>query len=207
MRRCMVCAQSVNHQQDFYRWLKYDSLLCGECLQQLQPLRKTYMHNGLKIHVLYEYNEFLENMLFQYKESLDVELRKCFFHEDHRYIEKRYRGYTLLLMPSNNTEIQKRGFHALKEMSEPIRLKKLQPFKKSDDHKQSTIHDEQHQPIRDSISLNQTIHLPKKRLLLLDDVCISGATLSSAFRLLQRQNLNAEALVLCAHPILIRDHS
>lgn len=207
MKQCLMCAQSVNEQQDFYHWLKCDTLLCGECLSKLQPLRKTYELNGMRLHALYEYNEFIETMLFQYKESLDVELRSCFIHEDKRYIEKRYKGFTMLLMPSSKEKTQERGFHALKEMTASLKLKKLQPFYKNKNHKQSALTYEQRQNIGEILRMDQTIALPKRRLLLFDDVCTSGATLSAAYRLLtQHQHTNAEALVLCLHPRFIETH-
>lgn len=207
MKRCLMCAQSINTQQDFYHWLKYDSLLCGECLSKLQPLRKSYMLNDIKLHVLYEYNDFMEGMLFQYKEGLDVVLSNSFLYEDKRYIEKHYKGYTLLLMPSSKEKNQERGFHALKEMSAQLRLKKLEPFYKSENRKQSTMSYEQRQKISEIIRLDPTITLPKRKLLLFDDVCTSGSTLTSAAHLLKQQRLNVEALVLCAHPLFIEHHA
>lgn len=203
MKRCLVCGQSINAQQDFYHWLKCDSLLCGECLGNLIPLRKSYQIDRLKVHVLYEYNDFIEGMLFQYKEGLDVVLRSCFLYEDKRYIENRYRKHTLLLMPSSKEKTQERGFHALKEMSDILKLKKLQPFYKSKNRKQSALNYEQRLSIGDIIQLDRTIPLPKRRLLLFDDVCTSGSTLTSAYHLLQQQNQTAEALVLCANPLFI----
>lgn len=207
MKRCLMCEQSVNAKQDFYHWLKCDSLLCGECLSRLQPLRKTLIHNGMKLHVLYEYNDFIENMLFQYKEGIDVALRTSFLYEDRRYIEKRYRGYTMLLMPSSREKTQERGFHALKEMSAVLRLKQLQPFYKCENRKQSMLTYEERLKIKEIIHLDNSVSLPRRKLLLFDDVCTSGATLLSAFQLLNQQNIQAEALVLCAHPLFLKNHN
>lgn len=207
MKRCLMCGQNINAYQDFYHWLKCDSQLCGECLNKLIPLRKTYERSGLKIHVLYVYNDFIETMLFQYKESLDVLLRNSFLYEDKHYIEKRYRGYTLLLMPSSKEKTQERGFHALKEMSAVLKLKKMQPFYKSENRKQSTSTYEQRSNIGEIIQLDQNASLPKRKLLLFDDVCTSGSTLISAYQLLKLQNKTAEALVLCANPLFIEQNT
>lgn len=207
MKRCLMCEQSVNAKQDFYRWLKCDSLLCGECLSKWQPIRKTCNHNGMKLHILYEYNDFIENMLFQYKEGMDVALRTSFLHEDRRYIEKRYKGYTMLLMPSSQEKTKERGFHALKEMSAALHMKKLQPFYKCENRKQSMLNYEERLNIHKIIGLDDSVKLPKKKLLLFDDVCTSGATLLSAFQLLKQKNIQAEALVLCAHPLFLKNHN
>ncbi|NBJ65181.1 ComF family protein [bacterium c-19] len=207
MKRCYMCDHPINSKQDLYRWLKCDSLLCGACLRKLIPLRKTYQHQGMKLHVLYAYNEFIENMLFQYKEGLDTELRFCFLHEDRRYIEKRYKGHTLALMPSSKEKTQARGFHALAEMSNVLRLKKIQPFYKTEDRKQSSLNYEQRLQIGEIIRLDATKTLLKKKLVLFDDVCTSGATLTKAYELLKQENIVAEALVLCAHPLFIQNHT
>lgn len=157
------------------------------------------------MHVLYVYNDFLENLLFQYKEGKDVALREIFFYEYRRWIEHTYRGYTLVLMPSSKEKTQERGFHALHEMVKQLNLPCLQPFYKTANRKQSTLSFAQRQTISSIMKLDPTIKLPKK-ILLVDDVCTTGATLQCAYRLLPLHTMEVRALVLCATPRFLQQH-
>lgn len=206
MKRCLLCQQWVNQHQAFRHWLSCDTCLCGDCQKMLHRLHTTRMLAGMKLHILYEYDDFLENLLFQYKEGGDVALRSLFFYEDKRYLEKRYKGYTLLLMPSGKEKTKERGFHALAEMTRQLQLPILQPFYKSENRKQSTLSYEQRQHIGDIMHLDEHVVIKGKKLLLVDDVCTSGATLHSAYQLIKDKGVTTEALALCAHPLFLKQH-
>ena len=199
---CKYCFQDIDTQQDFTHWLWQDALLCGTCAHQLQVVKKTISFDALKVHVLYRYNDFLESMLFQYKEGRDIALKDVFFHEYTKYIERRYRGYTLVLMPSSEAKTKERGFHALASMLTHIHLHKISLFYKSENRKQSLQSLQQRQHIDEVIHVKEGETVPQTKLLLIDDVCTTGATLKCAYHLLQSHTMKIEALVLCAHPLL-----
>lgn len=205
MDDCMYCFQDINAHQDFHSWIHQNNMLCGSCKQQLEYIDTTRKIEDLSVHILYVYNQFLEGMIFQYKEGRDIALKQVFFHEHIKAIEKQYKGYTLLLMPSSQEKTKERGFHALRGMLEEIHLEKLEPFYKSENRKQSRQNYEQRQHIDDIMRLDPSVKLPKKKLLLIDDVCTTGSTLKSAYHLLAEHTLSIEALVLCANPLFVEE--
>lgn len=205
MKVCPVCFQEVLQHQSFAHWLFQDALLCGDCLQKWEHVHYDLSLQGCSTHVLYVYNDFLENLLFQYKEGQDVALREIFFHEYRRWIEHTYRGYTLVLMPSSREKTQERGYHALLEMVKQIDLPYLQPFYKTENRKQSTLSFAQRQTIQTIMRLDPAIKLPQKALLI-DDVCTTGATLQCAYQLLPKHTMEVRALVLCATPRFLQQH-
>ena len=75
----------------------------------------------------------------------------------------------------------------------------IEPFYKISNHKQSLQTYENRVLISQVIKRNSNIRLPNTKLLLVDDVCTSGNTLISAYKLLQKHPYKIEALVLCAH--------
>jgi len=202
-RKCLLCFQPIHKNEDFYHWLKGDAWICADCRSRLHSIRATYNLDGLPVHVLYEYNDFLENYLFQYKEGGDVALRDCFFHEDLHYIRKKYKGAVMVLMPSSEEKTQARGYHALREMVSTLPFIKIEPFYKSENRKQSTLSYAQRQTIGEVMHLRDDVSLPQKKLLLVDDVCTSGATLRCAYHLLKEHTSDMEALVLCANPLFM----
>lgn len=204
MKRCLICNRDRSRHQDFYHWIHSDTLLCGDCQLQLNPVETVRMLDDMKVHILYEYNGFLENLLFQYKEGQDVALRQMFFWDYRHQIRKQFKGRTILLMPSSEAKNRERGFHALKEMSAVIHLPTLQPFRKRSDHKQSLLSYEQRQHISKFMDWQLDAEFSKRKVLLVDDVVTTGATLRAAYKLLPQSIKKAEALVCCAHPLFLK---
>ncbi len=204
--RCRICFRDIHHHQDFYHWLKPDHLICGACRNEWNRLDRIVTWQDLSIHILYEYNDVLENLLFQYKEGGDVALRDVFFFDTKRMIERRYHDYTIVLMPSSDEKNEERGFYALKEMVSQVSLPQETPFYKSENRKQSTLSYAERQNIADVIRLRDTKQYKNRKLLLVDDVCTSGATLHCAYRLLKPYTNHIRALVLCAHPLFLDQH-
>ena len=171
---CRLCMEEITNQQSLFEFLRQDSLLCGACRHELAVLNKTVKLNGIKLHIAYVYNDFLENMIFQYKEGLDT--------------------------ASSEEKTIERGFHPVKDMLHACRLKTIEPFYKTCNHKQSLQSFENRSNISQVIKMKPNIVLPKTRLLLVDDVVTSGNTLLCAYDLLQKHRYKIEALALCANP-------
>ena len=110
MKRCLICNRDRSRHQDFYHWIHSDTLLCGDCQLQLNPVETVRMLDDMKVHILYEYNGFLENLLFQYKEGQDVALRQMFFWDYRHQIRKQFKGRTILLMPSSEAKTVNEDF-------------------------------------------------------------------------------------------------
>ncbi|MFR3293619.1 MAG: phosphoribosyltransferase family protein [[Clostridium] innocuum] len=85
-------------------------------------------------------------------------------------------------------------------MLHACRLKTIEPFYKTCNHKQSLQSFENRSNISQVIKMKPNIVLPKTRLLLVDDVVTSGNTLLCAYDLLQKHRYKIEALALCANP-------
>lgn len=202
-RHCLLCFSNISNKQTIYEFMKQDSLLCGACKAQLLWINKTYTLLDMRLRILYEYNDFLENMIFQFKEGRDIALKDIFFYEFIKEINDKYRQYTIVLLPSSEEKVKERGFIPVEEMLSTCKLPKIQPFYKAYDHKQSLQSYAQRSKISQVIKRNMNIKLPKTKLLLVDDVCTSGSTLSCAYKLLSKHTFKIEALVLCAHPLFV----
>lgn len=157
----------------------------------------------MKVFAFYEYNRFLEGMIFQYKEGRDTALKDVFFFDIREYIEKQYKGSTIVLMPSSIQKTQERGFYAMEEMTRQINLKKISPFLKIKDIKQAKQRIEERQKVDDNMVLNPKVPIPNTPLLLLDDVMTSGATMHRAYTLLIEHRQSINICVLALHDLLL----
>lgn len=188
------------YRQNIFGFLKQEACLCGECQRQMKLLNITVQLEEMTLHILYEYNDFLESMLFQFKEGRDLALAEVFFKPFLRKLSDRFRHWTLVLPPSGKEKSIERGFLPLREMLKECPLPQLEPFYKVKNHKQSLQSFENRKRISQVIKRKPNERLSATRLLLVDDVCTSGSTLLCAYRLLQEHTMKIEALALCAHP-------
>lgn len=110
VEHCLLCFQNVHKQEDIFHYVKRSSFLCGACRKQLEPLCKSTKLDSLQLSMLYRYNDFLENMIFQFKEGRDIALRPVFFHEVMQELNDKFRQYAIVLMPSSKEKMLERGF-------------------------------------------------------------------------------------------------
>lgn len=197
---CLLCFQDKEKNISLSQWIKQDSYLCGDCMKQLEILNIHVIVDDIPIHILYLYNEFLENMIYQYKENRDIALKDVFFHQFINKLNDKYRHYEVVVMPSAHEKIEERGFHHMKEMLGECKLPILDPMVKLHNRKQSLQSFQERQNITDYIHLKKNFYPSKKPLLLIDDVITTGATLKHAYHLLSKHTSKIETLILSAHP-------
>lgn len=201
--RCLNCFGNIEQEISWKDWWKQDALLCGQCKKQLKRIDLDTQLNGIPLHIIYEYNEALESMLFQFKEGRDIALAPVFLYEERKKLIDRYRHYHIVLLPSSEEKRKERGFQPVKEMLRNVSIPTLQPFYKLNNHKQSLQNFENRKLINQVIQRDPAIPLPQTPLLLFDDVCTSGSSLKRAYELIQEHTYKIEAFVLCAHPLFV----
>lgn len=200
---CPYCFCDLHHEETLLHYIYKDSALCGACRKQLHRIMQTACVQGLEILMLYEYNEFFQSMIFQYKEARDIALKHVFFFDDIKRIQRRYKNYAIVLLPSSKEKMMERGFLPVKEMLKGCKLEMVEPFYKASNHKQSLQSMEKRKAITSVIKRNDDVALPKKPLLIIDDVCTSGSSLLHAYQLLQPHVYAIRAIVLSAHPYFL----
>ncbi|NBK97115.1 MAG: ComF family protein [Erysipelotrichia bacterium] len=181
-------------------YFQKEDIICGECKRKLHVLNRWYEWENHKIKALYLYNDFMESLLFQFKEGRDVALKKVFFKAFIKEIFDNFKDYTIVYMPSSKKKCEERGFFPLALMLEELSLTKLTVFKKNKEMKQSMQSYENRKNIAKVIDFEDNVSIPQSKLLLVDDVCTSGNTLKCAFNLLKEHTYEVEALVLSIHP-------
>lgn len=196
---CPVCFSSRSTDQTLGNWFWNRDILCGGCRLYFIPANGFFELGELRVFALYQYEEQIENLLYQYKENRDAALADIFFWLNAKQITRRYRGYTMIGMPSSADKIAERGFHHLKRMLEVVQLPYADLFEKDTAYKQSLKSGAERKEIKFHMRLRKDAVIPNTPLLLVDDVCTTGATLKHAYKLLEKHTMDMEALVLSAH--------
>ena len=155
-----------------------DLLICPDCSKNFKIHKQVYNIDGIPLYVLYEYDEFL-----------------C----EHLYLKKIFKKYCVCTLCSSDAKRMERGFEPAIDMYSSLDVFVHSPFYKKKDIKQSSATKLQRSQIKNALGLKQLYPLPKKKILLVDDVCTTGSTLLAAKQLIHPDCM----FVLAAHPLWI----
>lgn len=203
---CLVCFKPIVEGLDLLELIFKNDVLCGHCRKKLIKVDRDIDVQGLNVHTIYQYNDVLEKWMYQIKESKDETLGKCFLYGLSKKIEKAYRGYILVMVPSSIEKTQERGFHAVAKMFESVKLEKRNCFIK-DNIKQSKLKRADRQHILDSIHLVDSSIKLNQKILLVDDVCTTGSSLKACYQLLKTDENKVDILVIAMNEAWIKKSS
>lgn len=197
MQLCRICFKDVNDGVSIFQYLFQDDCICGHCRSKFIENKRIFHYRGLKIQALYLYDDFLESLLFQYKEGRDIALSEVFLKCKRKKVEDIFRQHQCVLMPSSSLKIEQRGFIPLMKMLEGINVEICNPFSKNKNYKQSQQNAKERNQIKHVIQLDQEI---KKPFIFFDDVVTSGNTLLAAADLVRQNDEEIEVFALSVHP-------
>lgn len=203
MKRCLICFEDVYEKTSLLQYFQKEDLLCGKCAAQLILYSQPLQLADMKLKACYLYNTFLESLFFQFKEGRDVALKEIFLRHFVKWMEKEYKDYTLVYMPSSYAKNEERGFFALALLYEQVKLNKVELFEKVDEIKQSKQNMVARKQIANHIRMKKNAPKIETKVLLIDDVCTSGSTLLSARTLLRNHPYEVAAFVISVHPHFI----
>ncbi len=173
--RCLWCGKDT--ERTLSGIFTDDDVLCSVCRAEWRKNTDDVRIGLYRADVLYRYNDAASSVLRQYKELGDEALKDVFLYRHRNRIRRKYRGYTVLLMPSTEERIRERGFHHLAEMYAQTGLPVLDCFEKKDHGDQKNRNRPERQRI--VIRLKEGTELPY-RIVLADDVITTGATMRAA---------------------------
>ena len=197
-RFCLICNKPLKKENPLSQLIE-ESLICENCLNQLNKIGKVYQFQQDWI-VLYEYNEFLERLLFRYKEQRDRELKSIFLNEYKDKIKELSQKYCFCVMCSSDQRRLIRGFEPIIDMFSSLDIEVYSPLFKTKDIKQSSQKRNQRSQIQNVIQKKELYSLPNKPIVLVDDVLTTGNTIKRGIELLKPEKI----LVICANPIWIQ---
>ncbi len=187
--KCLYCSQEIEKTLNLIQFF-FPHLLCTVCKSKLIKIKKTILIREVKTFVLYEYNDFFETLIKQYKESCDSAL-SLLFKKDLIRIKKKYPNHKVVI-PASSTN---RFFHPLKYLLKDFEI--IECFKKNKNYKQSLKNQKQRHQIQNNISLE---FIPNEiEVLFFDDVVTSGYTLLTCVKLLEKAGVKVIPIALSLH--------
>ncbi|MGL5978509.1 MAG: ComF family protein [Erysipelotrichaceae bacterium] len=176
---CRICMKDLNCGLGLFQYLLQRDCVCGDCRQQFQISKQPITRLDIAIDYCYQYDETIENLLYQFKEARDVALAPVFLRPFCKQIEQRYQGYTIVFVPSSSSKTIDRGFLPLRLLFEEVNLVKIEVFDKAESYQQKKKNRSKRVEIHDAITCRKT-QIPE-RVLLVDDVVTTGNTIRTCY--------------------------
>ncbi len=190
--RCLLCHKEMGS-DDLYDLLLSQDVLCHSCRRKWQRRDISFEVGGKKGYAPYVYEENFAHCLIQFKEVGDEALQDIFLWNLKEKLHRKYRGYTLCLMPSSLSKQERRGFSHLERMFACLQLHTIEPFEQIVDFNQKNMPAKYRKEMAYNIRWKGEYDIPKK-ILLCDDTITTGSTLQGALSCLKEK---AEIQILC----------
>ena len=168
--------------------------LCKAC--QFYPKKRTVKVEQTRITSYYDYSDTFRSAYLQYKEVQDRFLAPCFVYPILMDLRVLYGSYTFVLAPSRIDSQKKRGFQHLELLLEVYGFKTCSPFENHAREDQTQIKDRR--DIHQAIHFKPDAVIPKRKVILFDDILSSGATILRCHELLIRKCDRVKVVVLAS---------
>ena len=189
---CKKCFKNFKI-DDFYEFVNDDSILCPACQNLLVPHFIKFNISGIDGLAIYEYDENIKTLLYQFKGCYDIELAPLFFNRFKHELHFMYRNYIIVPAPSYKEDDEIRGFKHIDKMFENINLPILNIIEKTSPFKQAEHTKKERSWIFKYLKLVGNVDISNKNILIVDDVYTTGSTLKAMI-----------ALIRSAHPEKIK---
>lgn len=190
--KCLYCNEEINVFTFKSLFIERD-LLCYKCRKALYYHHQKFKLDNLEVESFYDYNSLFKDLLLQYKECYDEALKEIFLYDIKDYINIKYHGYKIILIPSTKKKLEERGFNHLDLIFNHLELKMEDGLKMKEELTQ------ENKGYRERNNMINNYYYEGKSLnkaLIVDDVCTSGSSLIGAYKVLSKKAKKVKAIVL-----------
>lgn len=188
MKICRICLETLNvdEEDNIISFLHPNLNICFKCKEKLKPVFKKFVLNGIEGMYIYEYKDTIRDLLYKFKGQFDIELKSVFLELYKHEIRAMYKDFVIIPVPSYFEQDQIRGFSHVKEMFSVLGLKMIDALIKTKNIKQANLSRKRRWDNRSNINLSDIKVPVKQKILLVDDVMTTGATLIRCIELLKK---------------------
>lgn len=175
---CISCSKELNDTEREYA-------MCKTCQNTLKKVESDIkIANGIPVYSCFYYDNVARQLVLSYKDSDKPFISEYMaMYVRDKYIEKNLDIDGIVFVPSSNKKINKRGYDALKHvavhLSKMLEKPILLGLKKKNIATDLTQVEKtkREQAVKDTFFVNDNALLKGKKILLIDDVITTGATL------------------------------
>lgn len=199
---CKLCFKEIT-EISLNSLAKPELSLCDECYLKLNPKFKKFKIEDVDCLSIYEYNEDLKGIIYQYKGCFDFELNHIFLDRFVSEFRLLYSDFVIVPVPSFGEYDKIRGFNHVMEAFKILKIQIITCLIKNQKVKQSDRSAEDRKKISDYLTIDSDINLESKKVLLVDDIFTTGNTIRACLKLIKTLKPKLiKVLVLCKTPDL-----
>lgn len=185
MKVCKICFKTIKI-DDFCRLFSKNICICAACQELLEPKFISFKVDYYKALAIYEYSDYIKNLIYLYKGCFDYEMREVFLNLYYKELKILYSGYIVIPIPSFEEDNETRGFNHVVEAFNYLGLKMMPIIVKTAHHKQAERGAKKRKEINKFLALSESPDLSNKKILLADDIYTTGSTIRSAINLIEK---------------------
>lgn len=159
--------------------------VCKRCLKEISAKFIHFEVDGYKALSIYEYDDRIQALLYQFKGCYDIELGDVFMSRYAKELRIKYLNYIIVPIPSYIEDDEIREFNHVEEIFKYLKLPMLKLLVKTEKVKQALLNSEERKQVANHLALREEPNLSNKRILLVDDVYTTGATMKAAIKLIE----------------------
>lgn len=196
-RVCKLCFKNIKD-ASINSFMGKNYSLCPKCYEKLEPKFIDFTVDGIKGIAIYEYNEDLKGLIYQFKGCFDYELKEIFLDRFKMMLKLYFYDYLAVPAPSYKDDDLVRQFNHVEEAFKGLGIPLLKIIEKTERVKQSDRHKNERGNIGSYLRLNSGKSLKGKKILLVDDIFTTGSTIKACIKLIKTlQPKKIKVLVLC----------
>lgn len=184
MMVCKLCFHEFND-SSLLQLLLDKFYVCKKCLKEIEAKFVNFDVDGYKALSIYDYDDKIQALLYQFKGCFDIEIADVFMSRYARELHLRYLGYVMVPIPSFEHDDEVREFNHVEEMFKYLKLPMKKLLIKTKYVKQAISNTEERKENAKFLDLCDRPDLSKYKILLVDDVYTTGATMKSAIKLIE----------------------
>ena len=175
--------------------------MCEDCFRSLKPKFIHFEIGTTNALAIYNYTEVIQKLIYTYKGCYDYELKDVFLTRYIPYLRLMYHGYVLVPAPSSHIDDEKRGFNHVKEIFKSLNLPILDVLRKTKREKQSDKNRKDRLKVKKIIEGFDLEKLYGKKVLIVDDIYTTGATISRIIEIVRSAKPKAIKVLVIAKTI------
>ena len=187
IKHCKICFKEIKI-TDFCRFFDCKTQICQSCQKEIAPRFISFDVDGYRALSIYEYSDFIKNLIYLYKGCFDYEMKDVFLNLFIKELSIRYYGYKIIPVPSYKEDDEVRGFNHVNEVFKMLGLEILPIIEKTRHFKQALKGAKRRKEIHKYLRLTTNKSLEKMKVLIVDDIYTTGSTMKAAINLVEKLN-------------------